>query len=114
MNPAADTLALSTTEVDLKPVAVGQSITVKWQGSPVFIRHRTAKEIKEAADVDILPICAIRKPDSAARQEAQESRSVWSASAPISGRIPVKAMKPSDHAAASSMAGMSLPRLAIR
>ena len=53
MNPAADTLALSTTEVDLSPVAVGQSITVKWQGSPVFIRHRTEKEIKEAADVDI-------------------------------------------------------------
>jgi ubiquinol-cytochrome c reductase iron-sulfur subunit len=53
MNPAADTLALSTTEVDLKPVAVGQSITVVWQGKPVFIRHRTAKEIQEAADVKI-------------------------------------------------------------
>ena len=52
MNPAADTLALSTTEVDLSPVAVGQSITVKWQGSPVFIRHRTAKEIEEANAVD--------------------------------------------------------------
>jgi ubiquinol-cytochrome c reductase iron-sulfur subunit len=53
MNPAADTLALSTTEVDLAPVAVGQSITVMWQGKPVFIRHRTAKEIEEAKDVDI-------------------------------------------------------------
>jgi ubiquinol-cytochrome c reductase iron-sulfur subunit len=53
MNPAADTLALSTTEVDLAPVAVGQSITVVWQGKPVFVRHRTAKEIKEAEDVDI-------------------------------------------------------------
>ncbi|MEE9318214.1 MAG: ubiquinol-cytochrome c reductase iron-sulfur subunit N-terminal domain-containing protein, partial [Rhodospirillales bacterium] len=28
MNPAADTLALSTTEVDLAPIEVGQSITV--------------------------------------------------------------------------------------
>jgi ubiquinol-cytochrome c reductase iron-sulfur subunit len=53
MNPAADTLALSTTEVDLTPVAVGQSITVKWQGAPVFIRHRTAKEIDEAQKVDV-------------------------------------------------------------
>jgi ubiquinol-cytochrome c reductase iron-sulfur subunit len=53
MNPAADTLAMSSTEVDLTPVAVGQSITVVWQGKPVFIRHRTEKEIKEAADVNV-------------------------------------------------------------
>jgi ubiquinol-cytochrome c reductase iron-sulfur subunit len=53
MAPAADTLALSTTEVDLTPVAVGQSITVKWQGGPVFIRHRTPKEIEEANAVDV-------------------------------------------------------------
>jgi ubiquinol-cytochrome c reductase iron-sulfur subunit len=53
MNPAADTLAMSTTEVDLKPVAVGQSIQVKWQGKPVFIRHRTPEEIKAAEDVDV-------------------------------------------------------------
>lgn len=48
MNPAADTLALSTTEVDLSPVEEGQAITVMWRGKPVFIRHRTAKEIEEA------------------------------------------------------------------
>src|ERR1700761_2024031 len=53
MNPAADTLALSSTEVDLTPVAVGQSITVVWQGKPIFIRHRTEKEIKEAEDVNV-------------------------------------------------------------
>jgi ubiquinol-cytochrome c reductase iron-sulfur subunit len=51
MNPAADTLALSTTEVDLGPIEVGQSITVVWRGKPVFIRHRTATEIKDAASV---------------------------------------------------------------
>ncbi len=51
MTPAADTLALSTTEVDLAPVEVGQSITVVWQGKPVFVRHRTAAEIKEAGAV---------------------------------------------------------------
>jgi ubiquinol-cytochrome c reductase iron-sulfur subunit len=53
MNPAADVLALSTTEVDIAPVAEGQSITVNWRGQPVFIRHRTAQEIKEARDVPI-------------------------------------------------------------
>jgi ubiquinol-cytochrome c reductase iron-sulfur subunit len=48
MNPAADTLALSSTEVDLSSVAVGQSITVTWRGKPVFIRHRTPAEIEAA------------------------------------------------------------------
>src|SRR6476659_7197473 len=48
MNPAADTLALATTEVDIGKVAVGQSITVVWQGKPVFIRHRTPEEIAKA------------------------------------------------------------------
>ena len=51
MNPAADTLALATTEVDLAPVQEGQAITVMWRGKPVFIRHRTAKEIEEARAV---------------------------------------------------------------
>ncbi|MBT3307423.1 MAG: ubiquinol-cytochrome c reductase iron-sulfur subunit [Alphaproteobacteria bacterium] len=51
MNPAADTLALSTTEVDLEPIAEGQSITVVWQGKPVFVRYRTAAEIKDAEAV---------------------------------------------------------------
>ncbi|MBY0564947.1 MAG: ubiquinol-cytochrome c reductase iron-sulfur subunit [Hyphomonadaceae bacterium] len=48
MNPAADTLALSTTEVDLSAVVVGQQIKVMWQGKPVFVRHRTAAEIAAA------------------------------------------------------------------
>ena len=51
MNPAADTLALSTTEVDLKSIEEGQSITVVWRGKPVFIRHRTAKEIQDSENV---------------------------------------------------------------
>ena len=53
MNPAADTLALSSTEVDLAPVEVGMSITVVWRGKPVFIRHRTVEEIKEAEAVPL-------------------------------------------------------------
>ena len=51
MNPAADTLALASTEVDLAPVQTGQSITVVWRGKPVFIRRRTADEIKTAEAV---------------------------------------------------------------
>ena len=53
MNPAADTLALASIEVDVSKIAEGQSITLKWRGKPVFIRHRTADEIRQAQDVDI-------------------------------------------------------------
>ena len=44
-------LALSSTEVDLSPVEVGQAITVVWRGKPVFVRRRTAEEIKVAEAV---------------------------------------------------------------
>lgn len=52
MNPAADVLALSTTEVDISHVEIGQAITVMWRGNPVFIRRRNATEIKEAREID--------------------------------------------------------------
>jgi ubiquinol-cytochrome c reductase iron-sulfur subunit len=52
LNPAKDTLALSTTDVDLSPIQVGQRLTVAWQGAPAFIAHRTADEIKAAQDAD--------------------------------------------------------------
>lgn len=48
MNPDASTLALASTEVDIDKVAVGQILTVKWRGNPVFVRHRTPKEIEDA------------------------------------------------------------------
>ncbi len=45
MNPAADTLALATTEVDVSSIAEGQAITVVWRGKPIFITRRTATEV---------------------------------------------------------------------
>ena len=53
LNPAADTLALASVDVDLAPIAEGQAITVVWRGKPVFIRHRTAAEIEEARSADM-------------------------------------------------------------
>jgi ubiquinol-cytochrome c reductase iron-sulfur subunit len=52
MNPAGDTLALSSIEFDLGKVAEGQQVVVKWRGKPLFVRHRTAKEIAEAVAGD--------------------------------------------------------------
>ena len=51
MNPDASVLALASIEVDLVPIAEGQAITLKWRGNPVFVRHRTAKEIAAAKSV---------------------------------------------------------------
>jgi ubiquinol-cytochrome c reductase iron-sulfur subunit len=53
MSPAADTLALGSIRVDVSPVMEGSEITVMWRGGPVFIRHRTAEEIAEAAAVEL-------------------------------------------------------------
>ena len=51
MNPDASVLAMASTEFDLSSVEEGSSVTIKWRGSPVFVRHRTAEEIAEARAV---------------------------------------------------------------
>ena len=61
MNPAADTLALASTEVDLSSLEEGQAITVTWRGKPVFVRHRTPEEIKLAKEV---PLDEMRHPET--------------------------------------------------
>ena len=53
MNPDATALALSKIEVDISQLEIGQAITVKWRGKPVFIRRRTEEEIQNASRVDI-------------------------------------------------------------
>jgi ubiquinol-cytochrome c reductase iron-sulfur subunit len=51
MNPSKDVLAASSTDVDISPIVEGMGITVMWRGKPIFVRHRTPTEIKEAQDV---------------------------------------------------------------
>lgn len=53
MNPSAEVLALASTEIDISAIAEGQEIKVFWRGKPVFVRHRTAKNIEEAKAVNI-------------------------------------------------------------
>jgi ubiquinol-cytochrome c reductase iron-sulfur subunit len=53
MNPDASVLALASTDVDLTPIAEGQSVTIKWRGKPVFVTNRTKKEIDEARAVPL-------------------------------------------------------------
>jgi ubiquinol-cytochrome c reductase iron-sulfur subunit len=51
MNPSADVQALSSIFVDISSVEVGQQLTVKWLGKPVFVRRRTPEEIEAARTV---------------------------------------------------------------
>lgn len=78
MNPAADTRALSTTEVDLSAVEVGQQIKVMWQGKPVFVRHRTASEIAAAKRDDFANLKDPQSDDERLVQEnGQPGRPEW-------------------------------------
>lgn len=53
MSASADVLAMAKVEVKLNAIPLGKNVVVKWQGKPVFIRHRTPHEIEEANDIDI-------------------------------------------------------------
>ncbi|MGB0570527.1 MAG: ubiquinol-cytochrome c reductase iron-sulfur subunit [Alphaproteobacteria bacterium] len=65
MNPSAEVLALSSVEVDVSQVEVGQRITVKWRGKPVFIDRRTPAAIAEAVDT---PLSELRDPETDAQR----------------------------------------------
>src|SRR6201986_403929 len=54
MNPDASTIAAGAPiEVDLSPVAEGQDIKVFWRGKPIYISHRTQKQIDEVKQVPL-------------------------------------------------------------
>ncbi|KAF4636275.1 hypothetical protein G7Y89_g1802 [Cudoniella acicularis] len=53
MSASADVLAMAKVEVDLSTIPEGKNVIIKWRGKPVFIRHRTADEIKQAENVKV-------------------------------------------------------------
>lgn len=73
MNPDASVLALASIEYDLTPIAEGQSVTIKWRGLPVFVRHRTPKEIEEARAV---PLSDLKDPQTD-EQRVKEGHAQW-------------------------------------
>lgn len=46
MSASADVLALAKIEIKLADIPEGKSVTFKWRGKPLFIRHRTGEEIQ--------------------------------------------------------------------
>ncbi len=71
LNPSADVLALSSTEVDISSIQEGQAIRVMWRGKPVFVRRRTAVEI-EAAEKEPGTDFRDPEPDSARVKKGKE------------------------------------------
>jgi ubiquinol-cytochrome c reductase iron-sulfur subunit len=61
MNPDASALSLASIELDLAPIQEGQAVTAMWRGKPIFVRHRTADEIKQAKDV---PLSELKDPSA--------------------------------------------------
>jgi len=65
MSATADVMAMASAEFELGEVPVGTTITVKWRGKPIFIRHRTQADIDREASV---PLAHLRD------QETDEER----------------------------------------
>lgn len=61
MSASADVLAMAKIEIKLGDIPEGKSVTFKWRGKPLFIRHRTAKEISTERNV---AVATLRDPQS--------------------------------------------------
>lgn len=52
MSPTLDVLAMAKIEIDISAIPEGKSMTFKWRGKPLFIRHRPQTEIDKEDAVD--------------------------------------------------------------
>ena len=88
LNPDASVLALASIEFDLAGIEEGQSVTIKWRGLPVFVRHRTAAEIEEAKAV---PLADLKDPetDEARTKPGHEQWLIMIANCTHRGCVPV-------------------------
>jgi ubiquinol-cytochrome c reductase iron-sulfur subunit len=73
MNPSADVLAQSTTEVDVSKIAPGQAIKTSFRKQPLFVRNLTPAEIAAA---DAVPIDSLRDPQSL-EQRTKPGKQNW-------------------------------------
>ena len=72
MNPDASTIAAGAPiEVDLTPIAEGQDIKVFWRGKPIYISHRTQKQIDDAKNVSLSSL-PDPQPDSARVKDGKD------------------------------------------
>jgi ubiquinol-cytochrome c reductase iron-sulfur subunit len=96
MNPDASTIAAGAPiEVDLTPIAEGQVIKVFWRSKPIFINHRTKKQIEDARNVDVAKL-PDPQPDSARVKPGHEQWQVLIAICTHLGCIPLADQGPYD------------------
>lgn len=73
MNPSADVLAQSTTEVNLAAIQPGQAIKASFRKQPLFVRNLTPAEIAQA---DAVPVSSLRDPQTL-DQRTKEGHKNW-------------------------------------
>ncbi|MFZ5747519.1 MAG: ubiquinol-cytochrome c reductase iron-sulfur subunit [Pseudomonadota bacterium] len=73
MNPSADVLAQSTTEVDLSKIEPGQAIKTQFRKQPLFVRNLTKPE-QDAANA--VALSELRDPETLA-QRTKEGHENW-------------------------------------
>lgn len=73
MNPSADVLAQSSTEVDLSAIQPGQAVKTLYRSQPLFVRHLTPEEIAAADKVDVT---TLRDPQTL-EQRTLKGRKEW-------------------------------------
>ncbi|MBN2972632.1 ubiquinol-cytochrome c reductase iron-sulfur subunit [Roseomonas aeriglobus] len=73
MNPSADVLAASSTEVDISAIQPGQAIKTTFRKQPLFVRNLTPKEIEEA---DAVPVSSLRDPQTL-EQRTKAGKTNW-------------------------------------
>lgn len=71
MSASADVLALAKIEVKLADIPEGKSMTFKWRGKPLFIRHRTQEEIEKERQT---PMNELRDPQ---KDEERVQKPEW-------------------------------------
>jgi len=96
MNPDASTIAAGApVEVDLTPIAEGQVIKVRWRGKPIYVNHRTKKQIEDAQKVNVASL-PDPQPDSARVKEGHEQWQVLIGICTHLGCIPLADSGPYD------------------
>jgi ubiquinol-cytochrome c reductase iron-sulfur subunit len=73
MNPSADVLAQSTTEIDLSAIEPGQAIKTSFRKQPLFVRNLLPAEIAAA---DAVPVSSLRDPQTL-EERTKEGKANW-------------------------------------
>jgi len=73
MNPSADVLALSSTEIDVSAIEPGQAVKTSFRKQPLFVRNLTPAEIAEADKVEV---SSLRDPQTL-EQRTKEGKTNW-------------------------------------